>query len=189
MQHKTRYTAWLIAAHVLALPGGAQGAQTCDTTITPTSPDSRFNAALRDGTVIDKITGLTWKKCSEGQTYNVDANTCSGNAVPYTWPKALQRAREVNQGGAGKTGGYAGYTDWRVPNIKELRSLVEQACRDPAINPHKTIFPLSPSALYWSSSPFARTVGEAWGVDFTSGEATFESMANPGFVRLVRGGL
>lgn len=191
MQNNKTYIVSLIAAHALTLAGAAQGAQTCDTSITPSAPTDRFNGALRDGTVDDNGTGLTWKKCSEGQTYNLDSNTCSGTAATYDWQGALQQAQAVNrqQDSAGKAVGFAGHTDWRVPNIKELRSLVEQSCQDPAIDPTNKLFPLTPSGWYWSSSPFVRNTGDAWGVDFTDGSATSQPMTTQGYLRLVRGGL
>lgn len=186
MQERFRYAAWFLALTML-LPGGtAHGAQTCDPAVTATSPDSRLNNSAKDGTVSDTATGLMWKKCSEGQTYNSDTGTCSHAAATYTWQQALQRAQAVNQGTAGES---LGHTDWRVPNIKELRSLVEQACEDPAINTNA--FPLTPSSpgLYWSSSPSRKTIGKAWGVDFSLGSASPAPMASPAYLRLVRGGL
>lgn len=189
MKHKIKYAAWLVAAHLLALTGAAQGTQTCDSTISPSAPATRFVNTLRNGTVVDTATGLTWKKCSEGQTYESLANSCSGQADTFSWQQALQRAQAVDGGGTGNTAGYAGQNDWRVPNIKELRSLVEQSCREPAIDPSKTLFPLTRSGLYWSSSPYAGAVGQAWGVDFTDGSAAPVTMGTPGYLRLVRGGL
>jgi len=170
---------------VLVLTGVAHGAQSCDSTITSTTPTTRFTVA-KDGTVVDTATGLTWKQCTEGQTYSADTSTCSGTADTYNWQQALQRAQAVNQG---KGGNAAGYNDWRVPNVKELRSIVEQACREPAVDPSNRLFPLTRSAFYWSSSPAAGTVGQAWGVDFTDGSASLQSMTEPSYLRLVRGGL
>lgn len=186
MHKPFRYAAWLLAFTMLLPDSSAHGAQTCDTAVTATSPDSRLNNRAKDGTLTDTATGLMWKMCSEGQTYNADTNTCSGASATYTWKQALQRARAVNQGAAGQG---LGHTDWRVPNIKELRSLVEQACQDPAIN--ASAFPLTPSSpgLYWSSSPSRKTLGDAWGTDFTFGSADLAPMASPAYLRLVRGGL
>jgi hypothetical protein len=92
-------------------------AQKCNTTIPPTTPTNRFTVNNND-TVSDTQTGLMWKKCSEGQS---GANCSMGNAKAYTWQLALQQAQTVN-----KNGSFAGYSDWRVPNIKELLSIIEK---------------------------------------------------------------
>lgn len=119
----------------------AQG-QTCNAAITATAPDSRFQVN-GDGTVSDLWTGLMWQQCSVGQS----GGSCeTGSASLVEWSQALTYVLDLNSGA-----GYAGYTDWRLPNKSELASLVENSCISPAIN--LTIFPNTPSATYWSSSP------------------------------------
>jgi hypothetical protein len=98
--------------------------------------------------VTDTATGLTWKRCSEGQSW--DGATCAGSAMYHTWQQALQVA---------DTASYAGQSDWRLPNAKELASIVEQACYSPAID--EAVFPATPSSYYWSSSPGASNAGRA----------------------------
>jgi len=95
-----------------------------------------------DGTVTDKKTTLMWKHCPEG----LSGSNCSieDTANKYTWKEAIEQA----EGSA-----FAGYSDWRLPNIKELRSLAARDRYDPAIN--STLFPNTPSSGFWSSSPFA----------------------------------
>ena len=71
------------------------------------SPINDLNYKVNlNGTVTDTRTGLTWKKCSEGQT---GAN-CDGEATIYSWEHAIQQANNVNS-----KGGFAGFKDWRVP--------------------------------------------------------------------------
>lgn len=123
----------------------ASAAQSCKLDSThATTPTSQFTDN-GDGTVTDNKTGLIWKKCSEGQTYSLSG--CSGGALTYTWKEALNQAQVTNN-----TGGFLNYTDWRVPNINELRSIAEKQCWEPTIN--LTIFPNTPSNWFWSSSPF-----------------------------------
>lgn len=155
----------------------ATAAQTCNPKIIETTPTSRFTDN-NDGTVTDTKTGLMWKKCSEGQ---IGAGCTGGLIIACTWEGALQQAQAVNAGG-----GFAGYTDWRVPNVKELRSIVEEKCYGPAIN--LTVFPGTPSRAFWSSSPTAWNTSEAWSVSFSGGYYFSNNKVDLFYVWLVRDG-
>jgi hypothetical protein len=156
-------------------------AQTCQTSSIPaTTPDTQFTNN-NNGTVTDNKTGLMWKRCSEGQSFNATSNGCDGSAASYTWQAALQQAQTVNGSG------FAGFTDWRMPNIKELRSLVELQCVGPSIN--ATVFPNTPSAVFWSSSSYANDSSSAWSVYFNDGYGHwYGKNVNFNQVRLVRSG-
>lgn len=107
----------LSAALSLVLVAPMVAASTCNPNIPITKPDSRYQDHM-DGTVTDTVTGLMWKKCSEGQTWNSGSNTCDGSASTYTWRAAHQRAVDVNADNAGEN---LGHDDWRVPNLRWLR--------------------------------------------------------------------
>ncbi len=152
-------------------------AQICQTASIPaTTPTNRFTIN-KNGTVSDTKTGLMWKTCSEGQS----GTDCSGgSAATYTWQLALQQAQTINNGG-----GFAGYSDWRVPNVKELLSIVEEQCIEPSIN--LTVFPNTPYLnVFWSSSPSADFSGNAWYVGFYGGGSDYGFKDYGNFVRLVR---
>lgn len=139
--------------------------------ISITRPDSLYTDH-GDGTVTDNATGLMWQKCSLGQA----GSSCTGTALRFTWQAALAVANN-------NTG--SGYTDWRLPSKNELASLVEDACRGPAIN--ETVFPATIGFVYWSSSPYAGNSEVAWMVYFNGGGvATLSKNNNSSFVRLVR---
>jgi hypothetical protein len=87
----------------------------------------------------------------------------------------------VNSGG-----GFAGASDWRVPNIKELSSLVEQQCADPAINLRR--FPNTGNAGVWSSSAVAGSYNGAWYVYFDYGGTNWYFKNYNFQLRLVRSG-
>jgi len=151
----------------------AVAVQTCNTaSITASTPTADF-VDNGNGTVTDKKTGLMWKQCSEGLS---GAGCATGSATIYTWQGALQN-------GAGS--GFAGFTDWRVANKKELNSIVEVQCFNPSIN--ATIFPAA-SGFYWSASPYAGAAPFAWGVNFYNGRDGTDLKGNNFYVRLVRGG-
>lgn len=156
----------------------------CNGAINATTPSSDF-IVHNNGTVTHLKTGLMWKVCSEGQQawHNKYYSDCAGNAGSYTWPQALQIPRTLNS-----SGGYAGYTDWRLPNIKELESIVELQCTQPTIN--SVIFPRTANDFYWSSTFYGyRHYGAAWGVHFATALVNFGHFNfDDSPVRLVRGG-
>ena len=152
-------------------------AQTCQSEIAvpATTPASRFQDN-GDATVTDQSTGLMWARCPEGLS---GTDCAAGAAATFTWEGALIRARDS---------GLAGYTDWRLPNINELSSLVEERCVDPAIN--LAVFPNTPAAYFWSASPSAYQWLDAWAVYFNYGSAEGHLYRHypDGHVRLVRFG-
>jgi len=150
-------------------------AQTCQiSSIVASTPDSQLTDN-NDGTISDTKTGLMWKKCVEG----VMDNLCNiGDATSFTWQSALQQPGVVN------STGFATYHDWRLPNMKELASIIEEQCYDPAINLHR--FPNTPSMVVWSGSPHVTYVSAAWYVDFNYGYLDFISRSFTFQVRLVR---
>lgn len=150
----------------------------CEPAIIASTPTADFTVH-DNGTVTHKTTGLMWKVCSEGQAWS--NGSCTGDIGSTTWDKALQIPSTLNA-----SGGFAGYTDWRLPNIKELQSLVEQQCSNPSIN--SSIFPSTASAFYWSSSPSAYSGYGAWGVYFYYGNDLHGNRGNTYHARLVRGG-
>jgi hypothetical protein len=116
-----------------------------------------------DGTVTDTSTSLTWQKASS-----------SGK----TWEQALAYCENLQLGG---------YTDWRLPTIKELQSLVNYYNRySPAIN--TAYFPDTDSSFYRSSTTSASSTGDAWGVHFGDGHGNYGDKSNSLYVRAVRGG-
>ena len=133
----------------------------------PTWPTAeRFT--LNGAEVTDKRTGLVWARCSVGQSWS--GSTCTGSATALTHEAALQHA--------------ATQSGWRLPNVKELASLADKGCINPAID--AGAFPAAPSALYWSSSPLAGGTSSAWGVHFYDGSVGLPYRGNANQVRLVR---
>ena len=150
---------------------------TCLGTITASTPTSDF-VDNGDGTVTHTRSGLMWKQCSEGLS---GAGCATGAATTHTWQAALQLVEALNGGG-----GFATYTDWRLPNVKELLMITEDRCFTPSIN--TTVFPATVSGIYWTASPYVSTPTSAWNVDFNVSNDSAFAKTNPYYVRLVRGG-
>ena len=134
-----------------------------------------------DGTVTDTVTGLMWDKCPNGQT----ANDCSGgSAFRFTWANALARPIALN------SINYKGHNDWRLPNIRELESLVLIRLTHPAID--DIAFPNTDVTHgYWSSTLTVHDLASAWSANFQTGDVAgldWTLSANNSFVRIVRGG-
>jgi hypothetical protein len=170
--NRTALQVCLLLGH-LFLPLGV-AAQSCNPSILTTSPDAGF-IIHNVGTATHKATGLIWMRCSLGQTW--DGKTCRGEAVAYPWGIALQKAEESE---------FAGNNDWRVPNKNEMETIFEEACRSPAIN--NRVFPATPAAFFWSSSPYAGKANGAWSLDFGYGSVNASVKNGSLHVRLVRGG-
>ena len=157
-----------------ALPGFTQSPapDSCSRSSIPaTTPSSEFTV-LGDGSSIrHESTGLVWQRCLFGQIW--DDNGCMGSATGHNLQEALDIA--ANAG-----------SNWRLPNIKELQSIVERCRERPAIN--RQAFPGTglrvPDTI--SSSP-SQTPGDVWGVVFDENGRNRDSVTG-GFVRLVRGG-
>lgn len=118
------------------------------------------------GNLTDSRTGLTWKRCAEGQSWAGSA--CLGAAGSYSWAEARKLALD----------------GWRIPDADELLTLVEWTKSRPAIDTAN--FPGTPSAPFWSASPDAVNPDKAWNVLFHDGLSDVSPKSAHRHVRLVR---
>lgn len=155
---------------------GLHAQQFCNANIPASTPSAEFTDH-GNGTVTHNRTGLMWQRCAEGQFWS--AGTCAGSAIGLNWSGALQASVSARSGG---------YSDWRLPNIMELQSIVEEKCSNPSVN--ENVFPNTPVSDFWSASADASYSDYAWLVSFYhGGSITFYKNYDYGYqVRLVRGG-
>lgn len=80
----------------------------------------------------------------------------------------------------------SGYTDWRIPNYRELLSIINLGNYSPAID--ITVFPSTPSFNHWSASTMLNNSLHAYDVDFTYGRVYYRYLKemNKIYVRLIR---
>ncbi|WP_158235991.1 DUF1566 domain-containing protein [Hydrogenovibrio sp. SC-1] len=176
MQIRPIISVWMPLVWAVSLVPSVE-AQTCKHKNTlPLTPTKDFKSH-QDGTVTHLKTGLMWQVCSLGQ--NWQKGKCVGKAKAMTWQQAMLTTQQQNQ-----QGGYAGHSDWRLPNFKELKSIVEYQCFDPAIN--QRVFPNTPSEYYWSSTPDVDSRYGAFGIGFDRGESFSDYRDDYYFIRLVR---
>jgi hypothetical protein len=141
-----------------------------------------------DGTVTHTTTGLIWQACSVGQTWDGINGTCTGTPKRYTSERIISALSDAMN----YKSDFAGKTDWRIPNIVELNSLIDMKKSYPAIN--KSLFPQTPSGTiygdtYLSTTLFVNSKDGLWTSYIPSlGDNFYYGYAYTGFyVRLVRG--
>ena len=115
-----------------------------------------------DNTVTDTVTGLMWQQSTDEK---------------MEWETAISHCEGLM---------LAGYDDWRLPNRRELSSIVDYSTYSPAIN--TTYFPDTLSSYYWSSTTNAYNADYAWNVYFDDGDGYSSSKLGSYYARAVRGG-
>jgi hypothetical protein len=114
-------------------------------------------------TVVDAMTGLEWARSALVDT-------------EVTWAAALAYCEALV---------HAGHSDWRLPNIKELATIVDEAdATAPAID--QTLFGTSAATFYWSSSPTLLSPGFAATLQTDVGGSPNRDMTMTASARCVR---
>lgn len=115
--------------------------------------------------VRDEATGLMWQQYCLPET--------------RTWQQALAAADTLSLGS---------FTDWRLPNIKELQSLRENLAKDPCVD--LNYFPcVTSSKQLWSATPMlGQTADQAWIMQPALGIVTYDKKTQAFNVLCVRGG-
>ena len=128
-------------------------------------PSPRFTIQANTNCVKDNLTGLVWAR---------NANIGGG----MTWSVAITSCETLN---------YGGFSDWRLPNRRELFSLIDDGQSGPALpSGHPFIEVMQGS--YWSSSTYAAFTGNAWYVYMYYGFMNNDDKSRTGYSWPVRGG-
>ena len=121
----------------------------------------------------DNLTGLMWTKHS---------NLPGG---PRSWVDAVDYCTNMNTGS-----GTYGYTDWRLPNVREMQSLIDYGSDFPAMPEVHPFTDVVSGEKYWSSSTFSvfPELDHSWSVDLRRGRVDHEDKTLAYYVWPVRGG-
>ena len=125
-----------------------------------------------DGTVTDNVTSLMWQMDHDGFSYNWFEAT--GNFDATSNPDTLDACGDLTLGG---------YIDWRLPEKRELASIVDYGVDNPAID--TTYFPSTGVFLYWTNTEYDST--KAWYGIFSDGSIYQGDKTTGMHVRCVRG--
>jgi hypothetical protein len=125
--------------------------------------------------VRDNVTRLIWE-------VKTDDSTIHDRDFQFTWARAMEFGTTLN------SQNWGGYTDWRLPTVKELSFIVNRDMYHPSIS--SFYFPNTMASHHWSSTTFAIYPIMAWIIDFHGGGVTyyFKSHYGPQYGRAVRGG-
>ena len=154
-----------------------------------TWPTPRFTDNT-DGTVTDNLTGLIWLKnanCTD-TVGGIDKNVDVGAQDPgeLTWADALTWSNNLANGDCGLSDSSSA-GDWRLPNVRELFSLIDFSRYDPAL-PSAHPFDNVQSDYYWTSTTDASDTGYAWRVLLDYGNVSSAGEDDHYYVWPVRGG-
>ena len=127
-----------------------------------------------DETITDNCTGLMWDKCSQG----LSGSSCTiGSATTTYWEEAKVSCENSTS---------SNYSDWRLPNVKELMSIVNYERFSPSIDP--AYFSATVSGYYWSATTCKFDPANAWHVVFNLGfVGYYNKTSNSFYARCVRG--
>lgn len=128
----------------------------------PETLTSRF-LIQSNGTVIDAMTDLQWQQVAPNDT--------------LTWEQALNYADTLS---------LAGYTDWRLPNCKELHSINQENIINPSVDPAWSS--VSSARKWWSSTTLLNDPQKAWYLYTRFGITTYDLKSLKHSVRVVRSG-
>lgn len=132
------------------------------------STGDRKRFTVEDETVTDNLTGLVWPRSAQAAETGL------------SWPEALELVAAMNREAR------HGFTDWRLPNRRELYSLIDHTRREPALpegHPFKDVW----SGKCWTSTTSARDHAYAWWVQFSGGRMFFGRKSDDCVVWPVRG--
>lgn len=133
---------------------------------TPSSPYT-VHPIGNSAVTVDSRTGLMWVTNPDG----------AGIGGVYNWPDAVKTCAGLK---------YAGFSDWRLPEIKELAGLVDSKVSGDASTREARRFLDAKPGHYWASTTDQTNAASAWVVLFNSGSMYGYGKTERNYIRCVR---
>jgi hypothetical protein len=144
--------------------------QRCSSDAVYSAPLDRFRLTA-SGDIFDRKTGLIWQRCVLG----LSGETCkTGSEEIVAWQDALALASAIRE-----NDNY----QWRLPNIKELYSLIETACEEPPLNP--VAYPNMIFGRLWTATPNIHVENSVYYVQSQNGISFYDQQTSTAMVQLV----
>lgn len=124
--------------------------------------DARFTY-VGTNVLIDNLTGLMWARAADG--------------TARTWAAAIDYANQST---------YAGFTDWRLPNVREMRSLIHYGRDTVSWLAGVGFTGLNSSRRYWTSTTSYYNTATSWYVGLSQGVSYVATKTAAYYVLLVR---
>ena len=154
--------AWKVSFHDGYVDGNDKTVNSYVRCVRGSEPPAQSFTDNGDGTVTDNVTGLMWQQEDDN--------------IMKQWPGALNYCNGLS---------FAGHTDWRLPNKRELVSILDYSTYNPTID--TTAFPKTKLFHYWSSTTSANETSNVWYVLFDNSRVFFDDKTfNYYYVRCVR---
>ncbi len=143
-----------------------EGADWIDTPLAGSSPSGRFTCGAN--TCLDHLTGLEWlinANCIGDQYAGADPDGVAGDGA-VMWLTGRDFIGTMNTGSRADCDG-GGYTDWRIPNINELTSLIDFGASDLAQWLEDEGFQNVQRDNYWVSTAYGPYIASGWAIKIT----------------------
>jgi hypothetical protein len=136
----------------------------CLTDVGSGAPNAEAYTDNGDGTVTDNVTALMWQQSVSTSTMYAQGNA-SSNCSTLT---------------------LAGHTDWRLPTIVELTSIMDYSVSSPGPTVNIGAFPGTPSGAFWTATMLAGSSTYAWIINTYDGSTQYDTASAIHYVRCVR---
>lgn len=151
-------------------------AQTCDFSKKPSTPSERFiiHKDRLNGAVTDTVTNLMW-------TRSIVLGAIDGlndyNIMTMKWREAMLYAKKSK---------FLGFDNWRLPSLRELKTIIEKRCNSPAIN--LEVFLNFNNYLVWTSDFYNTRNGAYYAkiIDFKNGKSYYDYQVASNHILLTR---